>query len=575
VPNTSAKRDCLLPVKVNEDLCFSSPKPARGVNSSDIDLGGEAGLFMSPSAKICPAGKENWQPPQGLLARQALAAPRTPAKTPSRLPTVQEDAGQGLMPLVDEQEEVADRETMPAWVVQSPEPARNDDTNEDGASAFPKPSVKSTFIQFVSPLKTFSVMSPPKTEPVNFAPSASAVASLFEDSRGDQPYGSQATSDSPSPWFTHDQIPFWPANSAAVPNSSALAPAAPPAAPITPSESEKAPAAGTRWADVQLGSPDQPKQKEKGPVVRLAEFFPDPPAPSNQLRPVTDPMAFLGLDQATSCENYGFNMPPMPVPPIMPVAEAAAAFAAGFQGMTSPGFSMDAMQGQDQWQQPQLLQMQHAFSHMQPVEQVQPQDLQMQPQANQSPLEQIQAQMQQMQVQQMQMQQMQPPVLQAPQMQPHMAQVQSPQMPPPHMQPPLAQASQMQAPQMMPAWAQPQAHQMPHQMPDNMFLQQLMQLQMQPQMQPPSWPPLQAASMASEHVPAPPPQAAMEPAAPSVLCPSTCHQSQVCRCGEVQACDNSAPTQAGHSTGDEQQTAPNPCILTLSAAMFPEMGSQS
>lgn len=71
--------------------------------------------------------------------------------------------------------------------------------------------------------------------------------------------------------------------------------------------------------------------------------------------------------------------------------------------------------------------------------------------------------------------------------------------------------------------------------------------------------------MAGEQVPAPPPQAAMEATAPSTLCPSACHQAQVCRCGEAYASAGPAPKQP------EEQQAPNN-VLTLSAAMFPEMG---
>merc|ERR1719440_805420 len=105
----------------------------------------------------------------------------------------------------------------------------------------------------------------------------------------------------------------------------------------------------------------------------------------------------------------------------------------------------------------------------------------------------------------------------------------------------------MQPPQMQP----------PQMQPDGLFLQQLMQMQMQPQMQPPSWPPLQPLS--GEPIPGPPPpQVAIEAAAPSVLCPSTCHQAQVCRCGEVKVGEGSLP--APGSRAPEEQQAPNTCI---------------
>merc|ERR1719421_1594588 len=109
--------------------------------------------------------------------------------------------------------------------------------------------------------------------------------------------------------------------------------------------------------------------------------------------------------------------------------------------------------------------------------------------------------------------QLQPPPLHAQLLQP------PPVMPPPQIQAPTLQSSQMQPPltQALP----------PAMQTEQMFLQQLIQLQMQP----PTWPPLQPPQLvAGENVPAPPPQAPME--APSPLCPSACHQSGVCRCGE-------------------------------------------
>merc|ERR1740117_2468851 len=83
---------------------------------------------------------------------------------------------------------------------------------EDVRCELPKHQVKGTFIQFVSPLKTFGLISPPKTEPVNFAPSSSAACSRLWDSFCDHQDSDpqSAVCPSPSPWFTHEQIPFFP-----------------------------------------------------------------------------------------------------------------------------------------------------------------------------------------------------------------------------------------------------------------------------------------------------------------------------------------------------------------------------
>merc|ERR1719191_485136 len=94
-------------------------------------------------------------------------------------------------------------------------------------------------------------------------------------------------------------------------------------------------------------------------------------------------------------------------------------------------------------------------------------------------------------------------------------------------------------------------------------------------LQPPTWPPLQPPqTVASEHVPAPPPQAApLE--APSVLCPSTCHQAGLCRCGEGKLGDSSlsmiSPAASIAKPVDHTANGGGAPIL-LSAAMFPEMG---
>jgi len=556
-PQATSQRDCLLPLKVNEDSCFSSPKPARGQTPGSAS--GDSvveGLFTSPSPQVGSAGKENWQPVQGLRT----GTPRTPMKTPSRLPTVKENDAQ--MPTLDE------GETNPAWVVQSPEPVGFGDSIEELGMAMkglglspvppgledvrcelPKHQVKGTFIQFVSPLKTFALNSPPKTEPVNFAPSTSAAASLFSQPFGEPHDDGLAMSHSPSPWFTHEQIPFFPRTNAM--------PAAPPP-PLGAPGGELTKRLWSRWSEEELTTDTEPKQK--GPVVRLAEFLPEP-GPSQ-------PMPQQDVQSEALCWAG------------MPMMHGSDSANAGYG-------SIDATASMWQMQAPEQMQPQMQQQHFQPQmqQQMQPQQFdpqmqqQAQPQMQLNELQQMQAQLQQMQLQQMQMQQMQmqtsqmqPPQLQQPtsQMQLPMAppQGQTPQLQPPQMQPPLTPAmGQMQTPQM----------QLPQSQPDNMFLQQLLQLQMQPQMQPPSWPPMQPpTSIAGEQVPAPPLQMAMESAAPSVLCPSTCHQVGVCHCGEVKVGDCLAPVPSAassHEQQQQQQQMPN-CIL-LSAAMFPEMGTSA
>lgn len=548
------KRDCLLPLKVNEDTCFSSPKPGRFGEPAE-------NLFASP--QLSSAGKENWQPSQGLRTTPMC----TPMKTPSRLPTVQEHDGQGLMP--SEAESESARETEPAWVVQSPEQHVEDFGKtmkglglspvppgfEDVHCLLPKPSVRSTFIQFVSPLKTTSVLSPPKSEPFNFAPAASMATSLFGSGVRDLfEDGSLAMSHSPSPWFEHEQIPFFPASSTAPQHRGA--------------------------ADIEEASGEA---RQRGPVVRLAEFLPEPDPPATS----------AAACQPSVDAGYTFSLNGMPMAPMM--AGEVAGMAAGCTGMDTScqqPFAIDSMQMQQQWQMPTLPQL--------PAEAVQPQlqeplpqvHAQTQQQPDQGSLQQMQVQLQQMQLQQQmqmqQLQQMQPPLMPTPQMQPQLPQMM--QMQPQHMQPHQAQHPQMQAqpqapiqpPQMQPPQMQPpqmQPPQLPPQMqPDSALLQQMMQMQMQPQMQPPAWPPLQSMSgMIGEQMPAPPPQAAMDAAAPSVLCPNTCHQEQVCRCGEVKVGDCQGPVSSSGGAAEGQSmpsngTAPNTCIL-LSAAMFPEMGA--
>merc|ERR1719247_3730981 len=334
----------------------------------------------------------------------------------------------------------------------------------------------------------------------------SSVRDLFED-------GSLAMSHSPSPWFEHEQIPFFPASSTAPQHRGA--------------------------ADIEEASGEA---RQRGPVVRLAEFLPEPDPPATS----------AAACQPSVDAGYTFSLNGMPMAPMM--AGEVAGMAAGCTGMDTScqqPFAIDSMQMQQQWQMPTLPQL--------PAEAVQPQ--------LQEPLPQVHAQTQQ-QPDQGSLQQMQP---QLPQMQ---------QMQPQHMQPHQAQHPQMQAQPQAPIQPpQMQPPQLPPQMqPDSALLQQMMQMQMQPQMQPPAWPPLQSMSgMIGEQMPAPPPQAAMDAAAPSVLCPNTCHQEQVCRCGEVKVGDCQGPVSSSGGAAEGQSmpsngTAPNTCIL-LSAAMFPEMGA--
>jgi len=599
-----------LPLKIHEESCFSSPKPARGGMTDMNGLDADLALFTSPDTwQADAAGKENWQPGQGFLCAEALRS--SPVKTPSRLPTVQEHDAPTLAGRSPGWQEHGE----PAWLVRSPEPAAREEFGnvvkglhlspkppglEDVHCHLPKPTIKSTFIQFVSPLKTRHHCSPPKTEPWNLAPTASSA--VFSSSYFDEAV--LAMSHSPCPWETHEQIPFFPAGAAP--------PMPPPfnAAEIDAMVVEMTPAAAA-----------EPKQK--GPVVRLAEFLPEPPAGVPQFQPS---MFDLPSGQGDS-QGFCFNMSGLPMPPLMPGSDGAAGFATGIDGMTAPACPPQyPMDGQQQWQQqfqPQQLfqpqqqqqqqqlfqpqmhmtaEMQHQQQQQQQQQQMPPQqmqqEMQMQPPQPQHQPEMMQTQMQQIQ---MQMQQMQPPSMQPPsmqmqqmQMQPQM-QMQSPQMQP--MQPPQMQPMQMQqqppmhAPQMQPPLMQPpqmqppqlpqlQAPGPPQMQPDNIFLQQLMQMHMgQPQMQPPSWPPLHSPSaIAGEHLPAPPLQTAMEAALPSVLCPPACHHANVCRCGDVKLGDSTASAMGGRwadADGSRDEPHQQPNRLTLSAAMFPEMGTNA
>jgi hypothetical protein len=478
-------KDCLVPVKVNGEACFSSPKSGK----LGCDLGVDAVVALSP---------------KGTTAQAFL-------KAPGRLPTVQEHEGQ--VSHIDSAEN-----GQPAWVVRTPQNPQSPTAEEDMLEDFvlspappgledvecclPKPTVRGTFIQFVSPLKTFSLNSPPKTEPVNFAPAASVASALFGEGH-DAEETPWAMSHSPMPWLTHEQIPFFPSPYGPAANASTSQP---------------------QEAEVVEAPVAEPRQK--GPVVRLAEFLPEPSA----VAPPCQPLSVL--DQA----YYMPTMPTLPMTPMMPGIEASAQFPTGFEG-TMPAMMHDTIQGQ-----------------------VQMQDLQ--PQMMEAP---------QMQAPQMQFQlpQMPPPQMQAPQLQ---LPPQSSQLPPPQVQ---------SVTQLQPVTLQPQIQQMPQpsMQAEQMFLQQFMQMQMQPQMQPPTWPPLQPPQpVAGEQLPAPPPQAPLE--APSVLCPSTCHQAGLCHCGEGDG-QSTLPLHTAPALGklDDQQmsagngaTASNTCIL-LSAAMFPEMGA--
>lgn len=530
-------REALMPQKVPEEVCFSSPKPERGQTpGSASDMAVEGALFLSPSPL-----KENRN---SLQAHAMRGTPRTPLVTPSKLGTVPEDVLATL--------EEAKSSPEPAWIVRSPERASNASAQDElflkglgntppppgledvlGPCELPQPSVVSTFIQFSSPIKStwdgqpLQQRSPPKTEPMSFAPAMAAAPdfSFFGNTSHDN--CSLAMSHSPSPW-DHEQIPFFP-------HSGVM-----PVAPTPPCfQLEQAPMLPCTEA-----APEPPKQK--GPVVRLADFLPETPAAPAPSLPSEQ-------EQRQTAEAYWM------APPVSG-SDTLSSFSSGAE--RSGGRWADVVD--TTWQMGPTEQMQPPPQHMeQPQLQQQLQELQQ--------MQQMQAQLQQMQLQQMQMSQMPSSLLQAPTA---AAPPVQPQMPGQFLQQPL---QPMQAPT-MPGSSQLQAPQLPSQnATDNMFLQQLMQLHANQQMQPPTWPPMQPpASMAGEYVPAPPPQMAMEAAAPSVLCPSACHHAQVCRCGEVRL-DSFAPAPAP-AISSEQPVSSNAVsgnFITLSAAMFPEMGTAS
>merc|ERR1719491_2336448 len=231
-------------------------------------------LMMSPSRTV---GKENRQPPQvvqgGLSPGESRAPrlPQTPAKTPNRLPTVKEHEVQ--------ERDAEDELDEPAWVVQTPKfslpgsPTVDDDVLGIGIAMrdlgllssptppgldceMPAPSVRSTFIQYVSPLKTVNLPSPPKTVPSNFAPLA-----LFARDEAFEAFA--RLSDSPLPWPLHEQIPYFPvATPATLPAVLALLDPC----PQLPGQAEAQPPA-----------PQARSSSGTSTVVRLSDFLPEHP----------------------------------------------------------------------------------------------------------------------------------------------------------------------------------------------------------------------------------------------------------------------------------------------------------
>lgn len=219
-------------------------------------------------------------------------------------------------------------------------------------------------------------------------------------------------SHSPCPWETHEQIPFFPAGAPPIP-----------------------PAFNLAEIDAMVVLPAAAAEpKQKGPVVRLAEFLPEPPAGVPQFQP-----SMFDLPSGQDSQGFCFNMSGLPMPPLMPGSDATATatFLTGIDGMTAPSCPPQyPMEGQQQWQflqqqfQPQMQQQQQLFQpqmhmtvemqHQQQQQQMppqqMPQELQFQPPQPQPQPEQMQTQMQQiqMQMQQMQphqMQRMQPPTM--------------------------------------------------------------------------------------------------------------------------------------------------------------------
>jgi len=304
-------------LKVNEEDLLTSPKPSK--DPDDLLMSAN---FISPRRSN---GKENrpTQPVvQGGLSpgeNWTCRPPQTPAKTPNRLPTVKEH---------EVQEPGAEELDEPAWVVQTPKPSSlTGSPRDDVVSAMldlgllssptppglecdlPAPSVRSTFIQYVSPLKTVNLPSPPKTVPSNFAPAA-----LY--AREEALEALARLSDSPLPWPLHEQIPFFPA----------AAPLGPPATlepcPQLPGPSE------AQTSEAQTSSQSRPSNTTST-VVRLSDFLPEPSAASLEVSGLPmggqqpDMSQMNGMQDWYMMQSMQNMMFPTSAPP-PPVAPAAA-----------------------------------------------------------------------------------------------------------------------------------------------------------------------------------------------------------------------------------------------------------
>lgn len=302
-------------LKVNEEDLLTSPKPSKDPDDQLINSN-----FISPRRSI---GKENraTQPVvQGGLSpneNRTCRLPHTPAKTPNRLPTVKENEVQE--PGTEELDE-------PAWVVQTPKLAQGS-PRDDVVNAMldlgllssptppglecdlPAPSVRSTFIQYVSPLKTVNLPSPPKTVPSNFAPAALHA-------REEALEAWARLSDSPLPWPLHEQIPFFPAAS----------PLGHPAM-LEPCPQLPGPAA-VQTPEAQTSMQSKPSVSTST-VVRLSDFLPEPSAASlevsglpmvGQQPDMTQMGGMQDWYMMSSMQNMMFPTSPPP-----PVAHLAAA----------------------------------------------------------------------------------------------------------------------------------------------------------------------------------------------------------------------------------------------------------
>jgi len=281
------------PQKVMAEDCFASPKKGRSVSL----------LFSSP---MRDTGKENVQPPHSMSL-----VPRTPMKTPSRLPTVQEQQEQnGSLPDVDK------LDFMPAYLAEEEQGLEQEGQELPSGSTpdfrhLPVPAVmvKNTFIQFESPQRTRGTASPPKSVPPFFAPNSLHFSTCSPSLK------------SPCPWSRGEEIPRFPS---AEPVTEAPAAPAAPAAP--------------------------PAQRSAATVVKLFEFLEGPPPLPPKEPSSSEGSELQGLSLAmsnmmswTTNADQQFKL----FPPEMPTG-------AGF-GYTMPGGSYQMAGATDFcWGQPQM-----------------------------------------------------------------------------------------------------------------------------------------------------------------------------------------------------------------------------